>query len=923
MKKLKLLVAVATLLFTTLTSSVFADTTFVAGNILNQTWTLSGSPYCVTDNIFVSLLTIEPGVRVLFQGNYLFQVNGILTAIGTKQDSICFTKMAPATAWNGILFDNTQAGSVLKYCHIENSKNSGLRIINSIQSISNCNVENNKAANGGGINIYLSNGETLIFKDCKIKKNTSSSHGGGIYAVVEEGLLKLQNCIIDSNYANPGSAIFGNFVGGGLYIAGNVHLANCKIRRNRCESYSNGFNVWSRGGGIYISSGVVNINNCELFRNLSTARGYNWPSWTYAFGGGVFVNSGELTLSNSILAYNINDANGNGQIQRECGSGVFNYGGLSEFKNCTFAYNNNHGVRREGGNVNIINSIFYFNNNNGGQISGDTNNITVSYSNIHNGYSGTANINVNPNFYNLDSLHIQPPSLCIDAGNPDPMYYDACLLSSCDEERNDMGAYGGPGACGWLPVPPDLHPNFSSDLTEGAWPLTVKFTDLTTGDPSNWKWDFQNDGIIDSYAQNPTWTYTEPGVYTVLLRACDGENQDTKIKAAYITVYEKQAITIPSGWSGISSYIDPSDADIENLFSPAENNLVILQNNDGAYWPFAGVNTLGSWDSHAGYQIKMENEQAFTFAGWMENNPAVSLSAGWNYLPVLSFCGNSAADLFSGLTDNLQIVKEIAGVGVYWPAYGVNTLESLIPGKAYFVLMDEAATVTYPECDGMKATVSQVLTGSAPLTDLIPWYMAKPTTITHNVALPLSAFKAGQIQAGELIGAFDANGDCYGAARWSHENTSITIFGDDPTTPEIDGFTTGESIHLKLYSPKTKAESGLSVEFDQSLADHDGTFNGNGLSAIKSTTVISTSANDAIISDIRMYPNPAKDMLHIDLGSVNAAHIDILNIHGQTMLSFEVKDSNKSIDISELPGGLYFVQFKIQNETFFKKLMID
>ena len=29
------------------------------------------------------------------------------------------------------------------------------------------------------------------------------------------------------------------------------------------------------------------------------------------------------------------------------------------------------------------------------------------------------------------------------------------------------------------------------------------------------KWDFNEDGIIDSYDQNPTWIYSKGGVYSV------------------------------------------------------------------------------------------------------------------------------------------------------------------------------------------------------------------------------------------------------------------------------------------------------------------------------------------------------------------------------------------------------------------------
>lgn len=82
-----------------------------------------------------------------------------------------------------------------------------------------------------------------------------------------------------------------------------------------------------------------------------------------------------------------------------------------------------------------------------------------------------------------------------------------------------------------------LAAEFSADITEGDAPLTVQFTDLSTGDPSSWEWDFENDGTIDSYDQNPEHTYSLAGFYSVKLTIFDSKASDTELKTDYITVY--------------------------------------------------------------------------------------------------------------------------------------------------------------------------------------------------------------------------------------------------------------------------------------------------------------------------------------------------------------------------------------------------
>jgi PKD repeat protein len=88
------------------------------------------------------------------------------------------------------------------------------------------------------------------------------------------------------------------------------------------------------------------------------------------------------------------------------------------------------------------------------------------------------------------------------------------------------------------PPPPPTQPtaDFSASPTSGPAPLTVQFTDRSTGSPTSWAWDFQGDGIVDSTAQNPTFTYAGAGTYTVALTATNTLGGDSETKIGYITV---------------------------------------------------------------------------------------------------------------------------------------------------------------------------------------------------------------------------------------------------------------------------------------------------------------------------------------------------------------------------------------------------
>jgi PKD repeat protein len=78
---------------------------------------------------------------------------------------------------------------------------------------------------------------------------------------------------------------------------------------------------------------------------------------------------------------------------------------------------------------------------------------------------------------------------------------------------------------------------FSGSPLSGPASLTVNFTDLSTGNPTTWSWDF-GDGVGTSTQQNPSYTYDTPGLYTVELAVTSACGSDVETKIDYIDVTE-------------------------------------------------------------------------------------------------------------------------------------------------------------------------------------------------------------------------------------------------------------------------------------------------------------------------------------------------------------------------------------------------
>ena len=78
--------------------------------------------------------------------------------------------------------------------------------------------------------------------------------------------------------------------------------------------------------------------------------------------------------------------------------------------------------------------------------------------------------------------------------------------------------------------------SFSSDAQKGCAGVTIQFTDQSAGDPTAWQWTFEGGTPATSNEQNPSVTYTTPGVYPVTLQATNIYGSSTSTQPGYVTI---------------------------------------------------------------------------------------------------------------------------------------------------------------------------------------------------------------------------------------------------------------------------------------------------------------------------------------------------------------------------------------------------
>ncbi len=130
---------------------------------------------------------------------------------------------------------------------------------------------------------------------------------------------------------------------------------------------------------------------------------------------------------------------------------------------------------------------------------------------------------------------------------------DSTWTSADYMEVDDLDQDGDPdilGACfgndeirWWENINTFILPGFTSDSIYGQNSLRAHFQDLSVSKPAikYWAWDFDNDGVTDSYDQNPYHDFVLPGYYTVRLRVASDSLTDSIVRQDCIRVFDGES----------------------------------------------------------------------------------------------------------------------------------------------------------------------------------------------------------------------------------------------------------------------------------------------------------------------------------------------------------------------------------------------
>lgn len=88
-------------------------------------------------------------------------------------------------------------------------------------------------------------------------------------------------------------------------------------------------------------------------------------------------------------------------------------------------------------------------------------------------------------------------------------------------------------------------------------------------------------------------------------------------------------------------------------------------------------------------------------------------------------------------------------------------------------------------------------------------------------------------------------------------------------------------------------------------------YNSAGIVFIRVFPILSTSINEVQNFEFKMFPNPSNDILTIQVE--NRSKLDMFSTSGQLIMTMMVNYGSNSVDLSDVPTGVYMV--KIDNVT--------
>jgi len=497
--------------------------------------------------------------------------------------------------------------------------------------------------------------------------------------------------------------------------------------------------------------------------------------------------------------------------------------------------------------------------------------------------------------------------------------------------------------------------NFRANRTVARANEPIIFTDLSSGSPTSWLWEFEGGSPSQSEDPNPTVYYLQSGVFQVKLTVSNGTDTNTEIKTDFITIpcqgisgWETQSTNILAIDRGIlyTDIVDENTAWVLTLdgLETGEGTNDFARTTDGGNTWLAGVINIPSNYTPAGISA-IDGATAYLVA--FGTNPGGGIfkttdgGQTWIHQTTATF-GNisSFGNVIHFFNENEGVVQGDPVNGkfeIYTTGNGGNTWE-------------------------LNTNSPAILSGEAGWTGCIAayndnvWFGTNKGRVFRSTdkGHTWEAFPTGAIDIAPTISFADAlngvaicnrSGSDYkllrtedGGKTWSKINITDGYLSDISAVPNTAGVLVGikKSNSCVSHSSAYSLDNGntwttidnavqyTNIKMYSQNIGYAGGFcngepNGGGIYAWKLPAGFPTENNlaEKQSKSIKIYPNPAENIVYIE--NAGNARYEIFDIMGKIVVQGNLSHSAQ-VNIGHLAKGYYFVKI-YENNIFTNKII--
>ncbi len=222
------------------------------------------------------------------------------------------------------------------------------------------------------------------------------------------------------------------------------------------------------------------------------------------------------------------------------------------------------------------------------------------------------------------------------------------LFTSCGNHPVSLTVLDGMGldthtVTSYIQVGPP-EPSFDVDWSH-SFPVLAQFTDTSNGNPTQWEWDFDADGVADSTDQNPVWSFPGLGSYPVTLTTTNTCGSQTVTETVDMLPIVGPGV-INNSFNGVTGFTHYFDVNVSNPQGITVTDLGF--NSNQPFNTFVSINVYTTPNTWVGVDA---NQSAWTLLGSFS-----AQSRGWAGLTPIDI-----PDLFLAQGSHGIAIQYVAG----------------------------------------------------------------------------------------------------------------------------------------------------------------------------------------------------------------------------------------------------------------------